>query len=34
MRANLKEVIVYMRKLITELTEADIAYYKHDDPVM
>ena len=34
MIANLKEVIVYMRKLITELTEADIAYYKHDDPVM
>ena len=34
MRANLKEVIVYMRKLITELTEADIAYYKHDDSVM
>ena len=34
MKANLKEVIVYMRKLITELTEADTAYYKHDDPLM
>ena len=34
MRANLKEVIVYMRELITELTEADTAYYKHDDPLM
>lgn len=34
MRANQKEVTQSMRKLITELTEADIAYYKHDDPVM
>ena len=34
MRANQKEVTQSMRKLIEELTEADIAYYKHDDPVM
>ena len=34
MRANQKEVTQSMRKLIAELTEADIAYYKHDDPVM
>lgn len=34
MRANQKEVTEDMRKLIAELTEADIAYYKHDDPVM
>ncbi|MDE6851831.1 MAG: NAD-dependent DNA ligase LigA, partial [Lachnospiraceae bacterium] len=34
MRANQKEVTEDMRKLITELTEADIAYYKHDDPLM
>lgn len=34
MRANQKEVTEDMKKLITELTEADIAYYKHDDPLM
>ncbi len=34
MRVNQKEVTEGMRKLITELTKADIAYYKHDDPVM
>lgn len=34
MRANQKEVTQSMRKLIAELTEADIAYYKHDNPLM
>ena len=34
MRANQKEVTQSMRKFIAELTEADIAYYKHDDLVM
>lgn len=32
MKANQKKVTEDMRKLITELTKADIAYYKHDDP--
>ena len=34
MKANQKQLTETMRKLITELTEADIAYYKHDNPVM
>ena len=34
MKANQKKITEEMRKLITELTEADIAYYKHDDPLM
>lgn len=34
MRADQKEVTEDMRKLITELTKADIAYYKHDNPLM
>ena len=34
MKANQKEVTESMKKLITELTEADTAYYKHDEPVM
>ncbi len=34
MNANQKEVIEGMRKLITKLTEADTAYYKHDDLLM
>ena len=34
MKANQKEVTEEMRKLIKELTDADTAYYKHDDPLM
>lgn len=34
MRANQKQLTEMMKKLITELTEADTAYYKHDNPVM
>lgn len=34
MKANQKQLTEAMRKLITELTEADTAYYKHDNPVM
>lgn len=34
MKANQKEVTQNMRKLIAELTKADIAYYKHDNPLM
>lgn len=34
MKANQKKITEEMRKLITELMEADTAYYKHDDPLM
>ena len=34
MKANQKQLTEIMRKLITELTEADTAYYKHDNPMM
>ena len=34
MKANQKQLTETMRRLITELTEADIAYYKYDNPVM